>query len=399
MNDITAEAAAELIAAMVAIPSVNPKLRSPGAPDAWFGEERMAHFVRDWLVGEGIEAVLDEVEPGRPNVVARLPGPPGARRVVWEGHLDTVQVDGMADPFTPVVRDGRLHGRGAVDDKASLAMFMLALRVVRDLRRDCDITFVAAIDEEVSFTGVTHHIARGERYDMGVAGEPTSLRIVTACKGTIRFFIDVHGRNAHSSRPQEGVDAIAIAADLHAHLRAYMAGTPQHHPMLGPRTLTCTMISGGEGPNSVPAFARLTFDFRTLPEQTGAEAWDEIAAVVAAFPAPPGARIAMQPPFIDSISMEVPADAEIVGRLQAALAAEGLDGTPEGAPFGSDATKFTRDGTPCVVFGPGGIAQAHAPDEYVDLAEVARAARILVATVVPGDLPRAVFSPIVADPS
>src|SRR5215207_386411 len=121
VHGVTGEEVETLLAAMVAIPSVNPTLARATDPADWAGEGAMARFVADWLVRNGIDAVLDEVEPGRPNVVAHLPGPPGSPRVVWEGHLDTVQVDGMAAPFTPVLRDGRLYGRGAVDDKASLA--------------------------------------------------------------------------------------------------------------------------------------------------------------------------------------------------------------------------------------------------------------------------------------
>ena len=381
---ITADAAAELLAAMVAIPSINPDLLSPGLPAEWAGEARMAAFVHQWLTGAGIAATFEEVLPGRPNVVARLPGPTGAPRVVWEGHTDTVQVEGMTDPFMPVIRDGRLYGRGAVDDKASLAMFMLALRAARDLPRDCDVTFVAAIDEETAFRGVSHHAKHHPPYDMGVAGEPTGLRIVSALKGATRFVVEVHGRNAHSSRPHEGIDAIAIAADLHAHLRDYMKRDTHRHPMLGARALTCTQIEGGEGLNSVPALARLTFDMRTLPYQTGSEAWAEIAAAVAAFPLPAGARIETKRPFIDGLSMEVPLEAPIIGRLGAALSAAGLDPAPVGAPFGSDASTFTRSGSPTVVFGPGNIAQAHAIDEYADLAEVAKAAQILVASITAG---------------
>jgi len=381
--EITATAVADLLGAMVAIPSINPDLLSPALPAEWGGEQRMAQFVRDWLVANGIAATFDEVLPGRPNVVARLPGPAGAPRVIWEGHTDTVQVEGMADPFTPVVRDGRLYGRGAVDDKASLAMFMLALRAARDLDRDCDVTFVAAIDEETTFRGVTYHAATHPPYAMGIAGEPTSLRIVMALKGATRFVVEVHGRNAHSSKPHEGIDAIAIAADLHAHLRAAMKRDTRRHPMLGPSTLTCTRIEGGEGLNSVPARVRMTFDLRTLPEETGAEAWSRVAGLVASFPLPEGARIETRLPFIDGMSMEVARDAAIVGRLGAALAQAGLDPEPIGAPFGSDASTLTRRGTPTVVFGPGNIAQAHAVDEYADLEEVATAARLLVATITP----------------
>jgi succinyl-diaminopimelate desuccinylase len=381
---VTREEVVSLLAAMVAIPSINPALARAGDPAEWAGEGAMAHFVADWLVRNGIEAAFDEVEPGRPNVVAHLPGPPGAPRVVWEGHLDTVQVDGMAVPFTPVVRDGRLYGRGAVDDKASLAMFMLALRAARGLPRNADVTFVAAIDEEVTFRGVSHHIARNRRYDMGIAGEPTDLRIVTACKGVIRFVIEVHGRNAHASRPEEGIDAIATGMGLLAHLRAHMEANPRRHPILGGRTLTCTLFQAGEGPNSVAALARLTFDMRTLPDQTGHDAWEEIAAVVSAFPVQDGGVIDMRPPFIDSISMEVDSDAAVVTRLQPVLRSLGIDPAPLGAPFGSDATKFTRAGSPTVVFGPGSIEQAHSPDEYVEIDQVVLAAEILVRTITAG---------------
>jgi len=380
-DDVTREAVAALLAAMVAIPSINPALARPGDPAEWSGEAAMARYVAGWLVDNGIDAGLEEVEPGRPNVVAHLPGPAGAPRMVWEGHLDTVQVDGMSAPFTPVIRDGRLYGRGSVDDKASLAMFMLALRAARDVPRTADVTFVAAIDEEVTFRGASHHIARHGRYDMGIAGEPTDLRIVTACKGVIRFVVEVHGRNAHASKPEEGIDAIGVATDLLAHLRTHMAADPRRHPMLGRRSLTCTLLQAGEGPNSVPALARLTFDMRTLPDQTGSEAWEEIAAVVRAFSTPAGAKVTMQPPFIDSISMEVDAAAPIVTRLQPILAGLGLDPVPLGAPFGSDATKFTRAGSPTVVFGPGSIDQAHSPDEYVEIDQVVLAARILVRSI------------------
>lgn len=381
---VTREAAEALLAAMVAIPSVNPALAQATDPAEWAGEGAMARFVADWLVANGIEATLDQIESGRPNVVARLPGAPEAPRMIWEGHLDTVQVEGMTAPFVPVVRDGRLYGRGAVDDKASLAMFMLALRAAKTRARNADVTFVAAIDEEVTFKGASHHISRNDRYDMGIAGEPTELRIVTACKGVIRWVIDVHGRNAHASRPEEGVDAIAVAGELLSHLRAHMDANPRRHAILGGRTLTCTMLQAGEGPNSVAALARLTFDMRTLPDQTGQEAWEEIAAVVARFPRPDGASVDMKPPFIDSISMEVDADAAIVGRLQPVLRSFGIDPTPLGAPFGSDATKFTRAGTPTVVFGPGCIDQAHATDEHVEIDQVVLAAAILLRMITDG---------------
>ncbi|EAR51295.1 hypothetical protein OG2516_17740 [Oceanicola granulosus HTCC2516] len=362
----------ELLSALVAIPSINPAFRQPDEAGDAFGEAACAAFVADWLERAGLTVRREEVAPGRPNVVAHLPCAPGAPRMVWEAHLDTVQVTGMDDPFTPRVEGGRLHGRGAVDDKASLAMFMLAAADLAAGPPGIDLTLVAAVDEELTFTGILHHIAHAAPYDLGIAGEPTGLRIVSACKGCVRWHVDIAGRPAHSSAPERGLDALRLARGLLDRLDAHMAAHQRAHPLLGTRSLTCTRMEAGEGANTVPGHARLTFDFRTLPDQTGPEAWSEIAAVVADWQEglPEGARVTMHAPFIDSVSMEVPGDARIVTGLGATLAARGREATPIGVAFGSDASKMTRAGTPTVIFGPGDIAQAHAQDEYVDLDQI-----------------------------
>lgn len=379
-SGVSVEAVAELLGSLVAIPSINPAFRREGLPGEWFGEEKLARFIAGWLRSEGIETLLHEVEPGRPNVVARLRGREGAPRMIWEGHLDTVQVDGMDAPFAPRREGGRLHGRGAVDDKGCLAMFMLAMREAGRHGVSCDLTFLAAVGEEVAFEGVMHHIRTHALYDLGVAGEPTGLAVINACKGVIRWVTTVEGRSAHSSRPGEGVNAITVASELLAHLQRHIAATARVHPLLGRRTLTCTLMEAGEGPNTVPARARLTFDFRTLPDQTGDEAWAEIAAVVASFEAgrQDGARVRMDRPFVDSVSMEVAEGAAIVRELAAALRDAGHPVEVAGVPFGSDASKLTRAGSPTVIFGPGRIEQAHAVEEYVELDEIVRGAEVLV---------------------
>jgi acetylornithine deacetylase len=255
------------------------------------------------------------------------------------------------------------------------------MREVRRRGTRCDLTFVAAIDEEVTFKGVQHHIGSNGAYDLGIAGEPTGLQVVSACKGVIRFVVEVQGRGAHSARPEEGVNAILAAADLVTHLTQYMASTESTHPLLGRRTLTCTLMQAGEGANSVPSRANLTFDFRTLPDQTGEDAWNEIAGVVKAFSdtRTDGAGYVMHPSFIDSVSMEVPHDARIVRELSAIVGAAGYPDKVIGVPYGSDASKLTRAGTPTVIFGPGRIEDAHAIGEYVDMDEVVRGAEMLVA--------------------
>jgi len=374
--------AASLLAELVSIPSVNPAFRTPDAPAAWFGEAAIAAHVAGWLGKQGAEVALDEALPGRPNVVARLNGHRGRRRLIWEAHLDTVQTTGMTvDPFRPELRDGRLYGRGAVDDKGCLAAFMLAFRDLARNPAPIDLTFVAAVDEEFQFRGILHHLKRGERADGGVAGEPTGLRILSACKGCVRWEIEVRGRAAHSSQPERGIDAIAIGSDLAVHLRRVFGPrlAARTHPLLGRASMICSMIEGGEGFNTVPALCRLKFDRRTLPGETGGEAWHEIAEEVKRFAASldQEAAVIMHPPFIDSISMEVAPDAAIIAAARASCRAEGLADVPVGASFGSDASKMTRAGIPTIIFGPGDIEQAHTDDEFVAVAEVARAARML----------------------
>ncbi len=371
-----------LLSELVAIPSVNPAFRRDGEPDHWFGEAALADHVAERLRRIGLDVEIDTVLPDRPNVIARLKGRPGGRKLLWEAHLDTVQVSGMTvEPFRPMLRDGRLYGRGAVDDKGCLAAFMLALQSLAESPPACDVTFVAAVDEEFQFKGIVHHLARGEHYDFGIAGEPTELRIVRACKGCVRWTIDIAGKPAHTSKPQEGIDAIDIAQDLLRHLRDSGVAGGSLHPLLEESTLTCTMFRAGEGPNTVPASARLTFDYRTLPPQTGAEAWNRIVELTAAFarklPAP--ARVNVEAPFIDSIGMEVPESAPIVAAMRKVCSSFGIEAEPEGVPYGSDATKMTAAGIPSIIFGPGSIDQAHTADEFVRVADVATAAEMLAA--------------------
>jgi succinyl-diaminopimelate desuccinylase len=369
----------KLLALLVSVPSVNIAFRQPGDPDDWFNEARVGTVVADWLRKAGIAVEVDLVAPERPNVIARIKGTAGAPSMIWEGHLDTVQVTGMADPFTPRLAGGRLYGRGAVDDKACLAAFMLAMR---DLARDPppgDVTFLAASDEEFSFTGVTHHVERDACYDMGIAGEPTELRVVRACKGCVRWFVEVQGRAAHTAKPHEGVDAMVAARKLLDLFEAEMRRRTETHPLLGPATLTCTAFEAGEGPNTVPSRARLRFDYRYLPSENGGAVWRcfaEIAAELA--DATPGIRIVTEAPFIDSDAMDVAADEPIVRLLSMICSRNGIDSTPEGVPYGSDSTKMVASGIPTVVFGPGSIAQAHTLDEHVEIAQVTQAARILI---------------------
>ena len=293
--------------------------------------------------------------------------------MLWEGHLDTVQVTGMEQPFAPRIEAGRLYGRGAVDDKGCVTAFMLALASLADDPPAGDVTFVAAMDEEYRFAGISHFLQRGETYDLGVAGEPTNLGIVRACKGCVRWYVEVLGRPAHTAKPREGIDAIVAARRLLTAYEADMAGRTESHPLLGSPTLVCTGFESGEGPNTVPSRAMLRFDYRYLPNETGAAVWRHFRDLTARVEAEDGgARFNVLEPFINSSAMDVAESTSIVRLFDIVCREHGIDPTPAGVPYGSDATKMANvGGIPTIIFGPGNIEQAHALDEFVEIAEVA----------------------------
>ena len=381
MQRIDRDAAVELLQLIVSTPSVNPAFRREGDDPSLFGEERLARVLSDWLAGQRLAAELDTVEPGRPNLLLRVKGRSNGPRMLWEGHLDTVQVTNMTAPFSPRIENGRLYGRGAVDDGGCVAAFLLAMKVLAADPPPGDVDFVAAMDEEFNYRGVLHHIARGERYALGVAGEPTDLAVVCACKGTVRWFVELRGRPAHTAKPHEGLSAVTAGCALIAAYEAEMATRSTIHPLLGAATLTCTAFEAGEGPNTVPSKSRLRFDYRYLPSENGMAVYRHFKKIAEGLEASfPGLGVNVEPPFVDSSAMDVPEDSAIVTEMREVCAERGLPDTVVGVPYGSDATKMVNDGgIPTIVFGPGSIDQAHSLNEYVEIDQVVAAAEMLVA--------------------
>ncbi|PZX12886.1 acetylornithine deacetylase [Palleronia aestuarii] len=379
-DGITEDAVLELLRIIVSIPSINPAFRMPGDDPASFGEAALARALGDWLEANGIAAELDEVTAGRPNLVARIAGRSGGPAMLWEGHLDTVQVTGMEAPFVPRLENGRLHGRGAVDDGGCVAAFLLALRALSRDPPPGDVEFCAAMDEEYAYKGVLHHLDRGGSFALGVAGEPTELQVVRACKGCVRWEVTLEGRSAHTARPEEGMSALDAGRRLLDLYDAEMATRTGTHSLLGPATLVTTGFEAGEGPNTVPSRARLRFDYRYLPSETGAEVYKAFRAVAEGLAgALPGIAVTVGAPFVDSSAMDVPDVASVVSRMAAICRERGLPDAAIGVPFGSDATKMVNlSAIPTIVFGPGRIEEAHSIDEFVEVADVVLAARMLV---------------------
>ncbi len=360
--------AVELLERLIAIDSVNPTL-VPGAA----GEDEIGYAVADWLERRGVEVEVERLAPGRVNVVGRVRGCGGGRSLLLNGHLDTVSVGGRDAGLVPRREDGRLYGRGSYDMKGGLAAVMLAAAEIVDMELAGDVIVAAVADEEALSIG-SARIAQTIAADAAIVTEPTEMRIAIAHRGFVWLELEMHGRAAHGSRYDLGIDAIAAMGPvlvgigaLDERLRAGGAS----HPLLGRASLHASLIEGGRDLATYPERCLVQVERRTLPGESAESVEREMRALAPA--ASVRTVLAREP-------LETRADAPIVAVLRA-CAGEVLGGMPElvGAPFWTDAALFAAAGIPAVVFGPGGDG-AHADSEWVRMADVEHTATILART-------------------
>ncbi|HKX48528.1 MAG TPA: M20/M25/M40 family metallo-hydrolase [Gaiellaceae bacterium] len=369
---------AELAAQLVAIESINPDIVASGS-----GELALARFVAEWCERAGLETTLSELAPRRANVVAIARGSGGGRSLMLNAHMDTVGVARMTDPFVPRLENGRLYGRGAQDMKGSLAACMLAAVDARRRGLRGDVIVTAVADEEFASIG-TEAIAAGVRADAAIVTEPTELQVAVAHRGFVHLEVEVHGRAAHGSRPDIGIDAIAKMGrvlvgieELDRQLRAKPT-----HPHLGSGSAHASLIEGGQEFSSYPARCALQAERRTIPGESAELAERELLEIVArAGEGDPAFRADVRAP-ISREPFEVAEDAEIVGSVRRhATRVLGSAPATVGVPFWADSALLASAGIPTVVFGPSGEG-LHSEVEWVDVESLERCVRIYSAVAV-----------------
>ena len=369
--------AIELISRLVEIDSINPAL-VPGAN----GEARIAAWAASYLRQAGLEVHVEEAAPGRPSVVAVLRGSGGGRSLMFNGHFDTVGVQGMAEPFTARVDDGKLYGRGAYDMKGPDAAAMLALV---ELKRSGaalagDVVLALVCDEEHASLGTMSLLPRW-RTDAAVVVEPSEMGLVLAHKGFVWARVRTTGKAAHGSRFEEGVDAILMAGKYLAEFDAYereLRARPRH-ALVGPPSVHASLIRGGQELSSYPESCEIEIERRTVPGESLAQVETELREVAARAGAADGRFQAEVSAYFERNPFEVEPDAPIVQAVSRA-AAHRLGEPPEirGATFWMDAAILSQAGIPTVNLGPGG-AGAHAVTEYVLIDDVPACADIYAA--------------------
>ncbi len=365
----------QLLADLVAIDSTNPNL-VPGA----VGEGAIARFIAGWLAEAGLEVSLDEVVPGRPNVIGIARGRGGGRTLLLNGHTDAVGVAGMTAPHTPQVRAGRLYGRGAYDMKGGLAACLVAAAEAAQLGLRGDVIVTAVMDEEHAGLG-TLAVAERYRADGAIVAEPTELDFIVAHRGFVWLEVETRGVAAHGSRPHLGVDAIVKMGGVLAGLDRLshdLARGPAH-PLLGRGSVHASLIAGGQELSSYPERCVLSVERRTLPGETGVMAAAELQAIVDRLAAKDPAFRAEVRLGLERTPMETPTGAAIAEVVQTAGAAVlGRPLAPIGLSFWTDAASLHAAGIPTVLFGPAG-AGAHAVEEWVDLASVQACVEVYLA--------------------
>ena len=356
---------------LVRINSVNPAYPQ-GRPETEIQDYILRFFRR-----RGIAAVEQEVLPGRNNVVARLPGRDPSRRIVFEAHSDTAAIEGMViPPFEPALRNGSLYGRGSCDTKGGLAAMMHAIAELKSANTlpPGEVWVVSVVDEEHAYRGVVR-LCQDLTTAVAVVSEPTSMRMVVASKGCLRWRVTVKGKAAHSSKPDLGLNAILQMTHVLSALEEESARLGEVlHPLVGSPTMNVGMIDGGTQVNVVPDLCSVTIDRRLIPGEDPDLVLDSFARFLRNLQdRDPRLEAVVEPPLLRDWPLETPADSPIVACVSEALREEGLDPAPVGVPFGSDASKLSRAGVPSVILGPGSIDQAHTADEFVSLEEVEKA--------------------------
>jgi len=357
-----------LLSRLVRINSVNSTL-SQGP-----GEEELAEYVQHYLQQLNLPAEIHTIAPGRSNVVAVIPGSDRHRSILLNSHLDTVGVESMPDPFTLKREDDKLFGRGTYDMKGSIAVMLLLAAYFVEHQPPLDILLTFVADEEDKSAGMEHLVDRWladvTQLPMGALFlEPTEEQIGVSHKGFNWYELEVVGKAAHGSRPEEGIDAIlplrAALEELAGIQGELLERDPD--PLLGQAGLHSSIIEGGTELSVIPVRSRLLWERRTLPGESQAQLDLELERMVQAVKRHPGGHAVKARKFFVRQPYRVPDDARILKLLQKASPQSSL----VGLSFWADSALAAQAGIPSVLFGPAGHG-AHAVDEWVSLKSLVR---------------------------
>lgn len=394
-GQISADEVVELTRALVRIPSVY----RPGETGA--NEAEVASFVEEWFRREGLPVEVQEVAPGRPNVLSWIGEKgPGRRCLLLEGHTDVVTEGDAAEwtwpPFGGELRDGRIYGRGAADMKSGLAAAMVTLAAFKraGVTPAGKLVVGALVDEEDGMIGVRHLVKTpaGRELDAAIICEPEENELCLEQRGVVWARIRARGHMAHGAMPEAGANPItalgALLREVPA-LEKQLRKLCQKSRHLKPPTVTPTIVQGpprGVGApqsNVIPALAEMTLDVRLTPGIDAEGMRGELEALCRkAEAAVPGVKLEWEP--VNAFRLATSVDkAEPIAQamMHGVRKATGQAPRYGGVPGSTDGTILRMElGIPIVTCGPGNRLIPHQVDEYVEVRELVEAAKIYAAS-------------------
>jgi acetylornithine deacetylase len=374
------ETARKILQDLVRIPSVNPDLAPNGT-----GEAAMAKYICDWMASWGLEVINQALRPNRHNAIGILRGSGGGQTLLFNGHTDTVSVEGMSAPFSGDVRDGRLYGRGSFDMKGSLAATLAATQAIvqsgKKLRGDVIFTYVA--DEEYLSIGTEAVVAdiqagRLPRPDAAINTEPTDCKMGIGHKGFAWIDIETHGIAAHGSRPDLGVDAIAQMGKVLVELQRLQQklSKGKRHELLGTGSVHASLIHGGRELSSYPDACKLQVERRTVPPESRGKVEREMASMTENLSrADPTFKADYAVSFVRN-PWQADLQSDIVKTMKQVV--KGVTGKAAKTMTQTgwlDSALLGDAGIPTIVFGPKGQG-AHAVEEWVDVESLGVCAQV-----------------------
>ena len=373
----TGHSIAELLSEMVRIPSVNPLHHGPRSGTV--AEADMANWVAERAAALGAEVELDEIEPGRPNVYARFAGRI-ERMLAIDVHLDTVGVEHMeGDPFEGRISEGRVWGRGSVDTKATMAVVLAVLAEMTAAGQQpmCTVELVGTISEEGGgLAGASAYrdrlLERGESREQIVVAEPTMCAPVYGHKGGLGLEVLVEGRAAHSSKPHLGINALSAGARIIAAIDAEQDRLASQREVgaLGAGTVSVNEMGGGRARNIIPDHCELYVGRRIADGEDYEKESAHLTELIRAAALPARVKVQLANGFGSNAFFQAPG-CDLVTAM-----AEMSGHSPAVADFGTNALRYGEVADQIVVFGPGSIDQAHQAIEWVEIAELERAADV-----------------------
>lgn len=368
----------ELLQALVRIPSPNP----PGDTRA------IAAFVAGEMVSVGCQvvSVAPNVKPEARSVIATLGS--GDPVIMLHAHIDTVPIAAdeahkwSVDPYAAVIKDGRVYGKGSVDDKAPLAaMMQTMMNAAQRQNMRGTLVLVAAAEEEVGGQLGTHWLASSgylPQCDFIIVGEQTHNRVATAHKGVMRATVRATGKSVHATNPDRGINAITAMARAVLALEAYHHRLAERvHPLVGVPTCNVGVIHGGSTANAVPDSCLAVLDRRMIPGENPADVQRELQDVIDSVDAAPATLTIGD--FLVSNWFDSTVNSSFAKTfIECSCAVLDIPPLPVGYLPGSDAKHLTGVlRGEMIIFGPGSYEVAHAYDEYVEIAELQATQHIL----------------------